>query len=108
MKIVKASNRQTRVTLSKKEWKEIGKTAGWLKESQSFDHSIEPMPDGRHPEYNHLVLFELEPHYGSYILTAHGHDGSALLSTDDAMHIFEDRLKSEYAYLSDDYLDLLK
>ena len=30
MKIVKASNGKTRVTLSKKEWKEIGKTAGWL------------------------------------------------------------------------------
>ena len=30
MKIVKASNGKTRVTLSKKEWKEIGKTAGWI------------------------------------------------------------------------------
>ena len=31
MKIVKASNGKTRITLSKKEWKEIGKTAGWDK-----------------------------------------------------------------------------
>ena len=31
MKIVKASNGKTRITLSKKEWKEIGKTAGWNK-----------------------------------------------------------------------------
>ena len=30
MKIVKASNGKTRITLSKKEWEEIGKTAQWM------------------------------------------------------------------------------
>lgn len=34
MKIVQA-NKKTRITLSKKEWKEIGKTAGWLKTAQN-------------------------------------------------------------------------
>ena len=33
MKIVKASNGKTRITLSKKEWKEIGVTSGWIKVS---------------------------------------------------------------------------
>ena len=29
MKLVKASNGKTKITLSKKEWEQIGKTAGW-------------------------------------------------------------------------------
>ena len=36
MKIVKASNGKTRLTLSKKEWQEIGRTAGWMKVAQSI------------------------------------------------------------------------
>jgi hypothetical protein len=31
MKVVKASNGKTQIILSKKEWKEIGRTAGWFK-----------------------------------------------------------------------------
>jgi hypothetical protein len=37
MRLIKASNGKTRVTLSKKEWKEIGRTAGWMKIAQSDD-----------------------------------------------------------------------
>lgn len=33
MKIVKANNGTTKLTISKKEWEEIGKTAGWIEDS---------------------------------------------------------------------------
>ena len=47
MKIVKASNGKTRVTLSKKEWKEIGKTAGWdeAEEIEEIEETFEPNYD---------------------------------------------------------------
>lgn len=71
------------------------------------------LPDehGRHPKYKHLVWFDLEQHYGSYILTAEAHSGSALISEDDAIEMFgldkEGRIR-ESGYLTDEYLQLLE
>lgn len=73
-----------------------------------FDHTVPPQEDGRHPEYKHLVLFEIERHHGSYILTAQGQEGDALLSEDDASEMFGEQFDDEFAYLTDEYLTLLK
>lgn len=43
MKLVKASNGTTRIILSKKEWKEIGKTAGWIKKAQYARNENNPL-----------------------------------------------------------------
>lgn len=67
-----------------------------------------PDNSGRHPVYKHLVLFEIEPHYGSYILTAVGHDGDALITADEAMDMFGKDFEDEFGYLSDEYLDVLE
>jgi len=53
------------------------------------------------------VLFEIDRHYGSYILTAKSHEGDALISEDDARDIFEEQFDNEFAYLTDEYLSLL-
>lgn len=75
--------------------------------SSKFDHNVSCDDNGYHPEYKHLVMFEIEPHYGSYILTAIGHSGNCLISSDDAKYMFEDQFELEFAYLSDEYLSLL-
>ena len=63
MKIVKASNGKTRITLSKKEWQEIGKTAGWMddimeeegydEEEHFFSNSDSLMFMGKKLEYGY-------------------------------------------------------
>ena len=63
---------------------------------------------GRHPKYKHLVMFEIESHYGSYILTAVGHEGDALISEDDARQMFGKDFDHEFGYLTDEYLQLLE
>jgi hypothetical protein len=68
----------------------------------------EPTKSGRHPTYPHLVMFEIEPHYGSYVLTAAGHRGSALISEEDARHMFGKDFEDGFGYLVDDYLELLE
>lgn len=73
-----------------------------------FNHDVKPKKNGRHPKYKHLVLFEIEPHHCSYILTAAGHDGDRLLSEDDARDMFEDQFEDGFAYLTDEYLDCLE
>lgn len=72
-----------------------------------FDHLVEPLENGRHRKFSHLVLAEIEPHYGSYIFTIHGHKGSALTGPDDAAQIFGEQLDKGFAYVVDDYLDIL-
>lgn len=67
-----------------------------------------PDKQGRHPKYKHLVMFEIEPHYGSYILTAVGHQGDALISSDDAQHMFGKDFEEGFGYLTDEYLQLLE
>lgn len=67
-----------------------------------------PDAQGRHPKYKHLVMFEIEPHYGSYILTALGHRGDALISSDDAQHMFGKDFDAGFGYLTDEYLQLLE
>ena len=62
MKILKANSEKTIVTLSKKEWKEIGINAGWIKKAQS---GLQP---GIHPTH---VTQEVESLQGGTIkLTA--------------------------------------
>ena len=59
MKIVKASNGKTRITLSKKEWEKIGVTAGWELEptddknaSQKIESIIEEIKEGRSKHFS--------------------------------------------------------
>ena len=49
IKIVKASSGKTRITLSKKEWEEIGKTAGWL---NSLDEMYNNVKQNLELDYN--------------------------------------------------------
>lgn len=72
------------------------------------DRMDPPDKNGRHPRYKHLVMFEIEPHYGSYILTAAGHRGDALISSDDAVHMFGKDFDDGFGYLTDEYLQLLE
>lgn len=67
-----------------------------------------PDAQGRHPKYKHLVMFEIEPHYGSYILTATGHEGDALISEDDARQMFGKDFDAGFGYLTDEYLQILE
>ncbi|QDP53594.1 MAG: hypothetical protein GOVbin556_58 [Prokaryotic dsDNA virus sp.] len=78
-------------------WKDI------LKEER-FDHDVKHVK-GFHPKYKHLAYYEIEPHYGSYILTSPAKEGSILMNEDDARDMFEDRLDDGYGYFMDDYLD---
>jgi len=76
-----------------------------LGESEEFDHDVPPDENGYHPDYGHLVLFELEPHHGSYIVTSPAIEGDALLEEHDVEDMFgEDGIRRGYAYLSDEYL----
>lgn len=72
-----------------------------------FDHSVPPGDDGRHPQYKHLVLAEIESHYGSWIMTIAGHEGDALISDDGARSIFGEQYDDEFAYISDEYIEIL-
>ena len=81
-------------------WKNILKV-------EQFDHDVEDVK-GFHPKYKHLAYYEIEPHYGSYILTSPAVEGSLLMSEDDARHMFEDRLDDRYGYFIDDYLDFFE
>lgn len=67
-----------------------------------------PDKHGRHPKYKHLVMFEIEPHHGSYILTANKHPGDALISQDDAREMFGKDYEAGFGYLTDEYLQLLE
>lgn len=73
-----------------------------------LDHMAKPDEKGRHPEFPHLVMAEIEPHHGMWILTFPGHDGDALISEDDAVEIFGDQLDAEFGYILDDYLSLIQ
>ena len=77
-----------------------------------FDHNAQPTENGEHPEYPGLVLFEVEQHFGSLILTSPAKEGNALISHEDWEHWVDDIIKLDgdewdFAYLSDEYLDLL-
>ncbi len=73
-----------------------------------FNHNVKPDEQGRHPIYSHLVMFEIERHYGSYILTAPKTcEGNALISAENAEHIFGEQFDQEFAYLTDEYLNML-
>lgn len=74
----------------------------------TFDHSVAPTDTGQHPEWLHLYLFEVEPHCGSYILTCPGQLGDTLIGPDDAEYMFGEQLDDGFAYLSDEYLQLLE
>ena len=78
-----------------------------MPKTSEFDHAVTPLDDGTHPKYRHLTLFEIESECGSYILTAHGNNGDCLISSDDAEHMFGSQFNEGYAYLTDEYLQLL-
>jgi hypothetical protein len=74
-----------------------------------IDHMKEPMADGTHPDYPHLILAEVEQHYGMLILTFPGVDGDALISLEDwdAMVGDVEQADREFAYVSNEYLEIL-
>ena len=78
--------------------------------SRSINAAI-PTSDGRHPKYRHLVMFEADPHHGSAIVTAReaAPGRSALWSWEDWQHAVgdEEQAELEFAYLSEEYLDVL-
>lgn len=80
----------------------------WGRKYMKVDNMDPPDKRGRHPKYKHLVMFEIEPHYGSYILTAPKHKGDALISEDDARSMFGKDFDDGFGYLSDEYLEVLE
>ncbi len=80
----------------------------WGRKYVTVSNMDPPDKYGRHPKYKHLVMFEIEPHYGSYILTAAKHPGDALISEDDARHMFGKDYDAGFGYLTDEYLEILK
>lgn len=74
-----------------------------------FNHMAVPV-NGRHPEFPHLVMAEVEPHYGMLILTIEGMSGTALISVEDwiAMVGDQDQADFEFGYISDEYAELLE
>lgn len=80
-----------------------------------FDHMVKSDNEGRHPKYKHLVYYELEPHHGSYILTAPAtpeNYGDLLISDEDVDHMFgkdaEYAKQNGFAYGPDDYLGMME
>lgn len=73
-----------------------------------WHHIDKPDENGRHPYFKHLVMFEIERHYDSYILSALGYKGNVLISAEHAMKMFGDQFDDEFAYLTDEYLEMLK
>jgi hypothetical protein len=70
----------------------------------------QPRRDGRHPRFAHLYWFDIEPHYGSYLLTTAARDGSILMREDDLIYALGndgDEIP-DGAWLSDEYLNLLE
>jgi len=83
-----------------------------MDEEESEDlaiHMDPPGPDGRHPQYSHLVMAEWEPHHGSYIVTFAGHEGDLLMSAEDVMHMIgsDAQFEEGFGYVTDEYVDLL-
>ena len=73
-------------------------------------HLAEPTEDGRHPEHPHLVLFEVDLHHGMLILRSPAAPGATeLISWEDwdAMVGCRHQADCGFAYLVDDYLDIL-
>lgn len=75
----------------------------------NIDHTIEPMKNGSHPEYPHLVYYELEAHYGSLILSApYPTLLAALISYEDGVEMFgEVMVERGYGYATEEYLSIL-
>jgi len=73
-----------------------------------FNHNVKPK-NGRHPKFKHLIYYEFEDHYGSYILTAPGtKEGDALISYDDLSQMFnKPQIENGFGYATDEYLELL-
>ena len=76
-----------------------------------FNHNVKPK-NGRHYKYRHLVYYEIESYYGSWILTAPeikaAEYKNLLMSDDDINSIDESLIDRGYGYYTDEYLDRLK
>jgi hypothetical protein len=73
-------------------------------------HMTPPTEDGRHPKYDHLVMFEVDRHYDRLLLKSPAKEGDALISWEDWNHMVgdTDQADLEFAYCDDEYLDILK
>lgn len=78
----------------------------WV-DNGSVDATLVPADEnGRHPKFKHLVMYELESHYGSYIVTSPAKSGSRLMSVDDCVHAFGEGVVDQgFGFAVDDYLD---
>ncbi len=68
-------------------------------------HDTPPTPEGRHPEYPHLVYVDIEDHYGSYLIEPRAPEYHSLLwSEDDLDSAADPKLIDDMeGYISEDY-----
>lgn len=65
-------------------------------------HDTPPTPEGRHPEYPHLVYVDIEGHYGSYLVHPRAPEYHSLLWSEDDMT--DPKLIDDMeGYISEDY-----
>lgn len=82
-------------------------TQYWIDQGSTDAIMVPADENGRHPKFSHLVLYELEPHYCSWIVTSPAISGSVLLSQDDCISMFgKEAMDSEVCFGTDEYLEL--
>ncbi len=58
MKTTKTANKTTKITLSKKEWTNIGKKAGWIEIANTVSQIIENIKNGTDPHFGYSHFHE--------------------------------------------------
>ncbi len=89
MKIVKTANKTTKITLSKKEWSNIGKKAGWIKSAaMDLPQNVEWYEDGfpKIPKLDNYFLIKEHQKWG-YCPTYRNKDNK-----DDVLYFYEGKL----------------
>lgn len=81
------------------------KSRGNIEKKADFNHDAKPNSSGDHPDNPNVVYYEIESHYGSYLLTSPAKEGSVLMGQDDAREMFGDRFEEGYGYFLPDYLE---
>ncbi len=80
----------------------------WIDKGSTDANLVSADKDGRHPRFQHLVLYELESHYGSWIVTSPAKKGSVLIGHEDCLSMFgEEVVELEFGFATDEYLELI-
>ena len=64
---------------------------------------IDPV-QGWHPDYEHLMWIDAEPHFGMYIVTSDAVPGSMLADDDMLQSMLGDQYDDACGYVSDEYI----